>query len=62
MWPEHLLLFNEIMEKGFDAANLVAGLGKHFRNVLVAKDPATVQLLEVSARITGTVFKTSCRL
>lgn len=45
------LLFNEIMEKGFDAANLVAGLGKHFRNVLVAKDPATVQLLEVSARI-----------
>lgn len=46
-----LLLFNEIMEKGFDAANLVAGLGKHFRNVLVAKDPATVQLLEVSARI-----------
>lgn len=48
---EALLLFNEIMEKGFDAGNLVSGLGKHFRDVLVSKDPATVQLLEVSAGI-----------
>lgn len=46
-----LLLFNEIMEKGFDAGNLIAGLGKHFRDVLVAKDPVTVSLLEVSAGI-----------
>ena len=42
---------NEIIEKGFDAGNLLAGLGKHFRDVLVSKDPATVQLLEVSASI-----------
>lgn len=49
--PDVLLLFNEIMEKGFDAGNLVSGLGKHFRDVLVAKDAATVQLLEVSASI-----------
>lgn len=48
---EAFLLFNEIMEKGFDAGNLVSGLGKHFRDVLVSKDPATVQLLEVSAGI-----------
>ncbi|MDR0983334.1 MAG: DNA polymerase III subunit gamma/tau [Culturomica sp.] len=48
---ESLLLFNEILEKGFDAYNLVTGLGKHFRNLLVAKDKATVQLLEVSASI-----------
>ncbi len=26
-------------------------MGKHFRDVLVSKDPATVQLLEVSATI-----------
>ncbi len=48
---ESLLLFNEILEKGFDAGHLLAGLGKHFRDVLVSKDPATVQLLEVSASI-----------
>ena len=46
-----LLLFNEILEKGFDGGNLVSGLGKHFRDVLVSRDPATVQLLEVSAGI-----------
>jgi len=48
---ESLLLFNEIIEKGFDGANLVAGLGKHLRDVLVSKDQVTVQLLEVSADI-----------
>ena len=42
---------SEIIGKGFDGGNLIAGLGKHFRDVLVSKDPATVQLLEVSAGI-----------
>jgi DNA polymerase-3 subunit gamma/tau len=42
---------NEIIEKGFDCGHLVAGLGRHIRDVLVSKDPATVQLLEVSATI-----------
>lgn len=46
-----LFTFNEIIGKGFDGGNLIAGLGKHFRDVLVSKDPATVQLLEVSAGI-----------
>jgi DNA polymerase-3 subunit gamma/tau len=48
---ESFLLFNEILEKGFDAGHLLAGLGKHFRDVLVARDSATLQLLEVSAGI-----------
>ena len=48
---ETFLLFNEIMEKGFDAGNLVSGLGRHFRDLLVAKEEVTVQLLEVSASI-----------
>lgn len=48
---ETLLLFNEIMEKGFDAGNLISGLGRHFRDLLVAKEEVTVQLLEVSASI-----------
>ncbi len=48
---EAFLLFNEILEKGFDAGHLLAGLGKHFRDVLVARDPVTLQLLEISAGI-----------
>jgi DNA polymerase-3 subunit gamma/tau len=48
---ECLVLFNEIMEHGFDAGHLLSGLGKHFRDLLVAKEPVTVQLLEVSASI-----------
>ena len=48
---DSLLLLNKIIEKGFDGGSLLAGLGKHLRDVLVSKDPATVQLLEVSASI-----------
>lgn len=48
---ESMLLLNEIYEKGFDAIHLVSDLSKHFRNLLVAKDTITVQLLEVSASI-----------
>ncbi len=43
-----LLLFNEILVKGFDAQNFIVGLGSHLRNVLVSKDAATSKLLEVS--------------
>lgn len=43
-----LLTFNEILKKGFDGHLFVIGLLEHFRNLLVSKDPSTVQLLEVS--------------
>ncbi|WP_461638159.1 DNA polymerase III subunit gamma/tau [Labilibaculum euxinus] len=43
-----LLMLNEILEKGFDGHHFVGGLSAHIRDVLVGKDPATVQLLEVS--------------
>ena len=46
--PQAFLLFNEILQKGFDGHLFVVGLLEHFRNLLVSKDPATVQLLEVS--------------
>ncbi|MFN8347163.1 MAG: DNA polymerase III subunit gamma/tau [Spirosomataceae bacterium] len=45
---QSLLIFNEILKKGFDGHLFVIGMLEHFRNLLVAKDPATVQLLEVS--------------
>ncbi len=43
-----LLLFNEVMLKGFDALNFIVGLGSHLRNVLVSKNQETVVLLETS--------------
>jgi len=46
-----LLLFDEILSKGFDGAHFISGLSGHFRNLLVGKDAATLKLLEVSEGI-----------
>jgi DNA polymerase III subunit gamma/tau len=43
-----LLIFNEILGKGFDGHQFVVGLNEHIRNLLVCKDPQTVGLMEVS--------------
>src|ERR1700753_1806004 len=43
-----LLLFDEILSKGFDGSHFISGLSEHFRNLLVRKDTATLKLLEVS--------------
>ncbi len=46
-----LITFNEILNKGFDGHHFITGLSKHFRDLLVAKDPVTVQLLEIGEGI-----------
>jgi len=46
-----LLLFNEILEHGFDAQNFIISLGNHFRDLLVCKDPKTIDLLDVGEGI-----------
>ena len=46
-----LLLFNEILSKGFDGGHFVSGLASHLRDVLVSKDPSTTILLETSDAI-----------
>ncbi len=48
---QSLLIFNEILDNGFDGHNFINGLGEHFRNLLVSKDTVTIQLLEVSNSI-----------
>ncbi len=45
-----MVLLNDIINRGFDGGLLVNGLASHIRNVLMAKDPQTLKLLEVSAR------------
>ena len=43
-----MVLLNNIINKGFDGGLLIQGLAKHVRNVMMAKDPQTLPLLEVS--------------
>ncbi len=46
-----LLLFNEILSKGFDGHLFLNGLCAHLRDLLVASDPRTLELLEVGADV-----------
>ena len=46
-----LLLFNDVLNKGFDGSHFITGLSSHFRDLLVGKDPVTLPLLEVGASI-----------
>ena len=46
--PDIMVLLNNVINKGFDGGLLINGLASHVRNVLMAKDPQTLPLLEVS--------------
>ena len=46
-----LLLFDEILRRGFDAHNFLIGLQEHCRNLLVCRDPKTLPLLDVSENV-----------
>ncbi len=48
---QSLLVFNEILENGFDGHNFINGLGSHLRNLLVSNDAITLRLLEVSDNV-----------
>tara|TARA_B100000508_G_scaffold140676_1_gene142782 strand:- start:3401 stop:4480 length:1080 start_codon:yes stop_codon:yes gene_type:complete len=49
--PQSLLIFNEVLDKGFDGHNFISGLSEHFRNLLVCKNPETLELLLVGENI-----------
>ncbi|MFN8209143.1 MAG: DNA polymerase III subunit gamma/tau [Bacteroidales bacterium] len=49
--PKSLLLFNDILDHGFDPHHFLTGLAGHFRDLLVCRDQATVSLLEVGEGI-----------
>ncbi len=46
-----LLIFNDILNGGFEGSHFITGLAGHFRNLMVCKDPVTVQLLEVGGDV-----------
>ncbi len=43
-----LLSLNEIVKQGFDPEHFVVGLAEHFRDLLIARIPATLKILEGS--------------
>ena len=45
---ELMMTLNGIINHGFDAGNVITGLASHLRNVMMAKDPSTLTLLETS--------------
>lgn len=46
-----MLVFNEILEKGFEGSHFITGLAAHLRDLLVSRDAMTLPLLEVSDSI-----------
>ena len=44
--PQALLIYKDIREKGFDSQFFITGLASHFRDLMVARDPSTISLLE----------------
>lgn len=46
-----LLIFNDVLNRGFDGQHFITGFSAHLRDLLVSKDAATLQLLEVGENI-----------
>ncbi|MEM7509367.1 MAG: DNA polymerase III subunit gamma/tau [Bacteroidota bacterium] len=57
-----LLILHEIIEKGFEAKDFLMGLLEHFRNLLVAKSPQTIALLETSEKVKAKYLQQSGEL
>ena len=48
--PDALFAFNEIVKKGFDSHIFIAGLGNHFRDLMMAQNQHTLSLIEVGEK------------
>lgn len=46
-----LLIYQEILDKGFDGYNFISGLLEHFRNLMMAAEPRTIELLQTSQEV-----------
>lgn len=49
--PALLLIFNEVIENGFDGQHFIMGLADHLRSLLVIKNPETIQLMYASDQL-----------
>ena len=58
-YTETLIIFDEILNKGFEGAHFINGLASHFRDLLICKEPKTIELLEVGKNIKEKYIKYS---
>jgi DNA polymerase-3 subunit gamma/tau len=49
---EVMLIFDEILSKGFNSLHFISGLSSHFRDLLICKDRSTQQLLDLAPSVT----------
>ncbi len=57
--PSLLLLFDEVLAKGFDAQHFLSGFSEHLRNLMMCKHPNTHKLLEVAHSIAARFMQQS---
>jgi len=59
-----LLIFDEILSKGFNAQHFISGLSSHFRDLIVCKDGASRTLLELAPSIASKYreYADKCRI
>ena len=50
-FAQALLLFDEVLSKGFDALHFIAGLSSHFRDLIVCRNSSSRSLLEMAPSI-----------
>ncbi|MGB1074690.1 MAG: DNA polymerase III subunit gamma/tau [Flavobacteriales bacterium] len=48
---ELLLIFDEILARGFDPHHFVTGMGEHLRNLMVSRDESTLKLMEATDEV-----------
>lgn len=46
--PDVLLLYNDILSRGYEGHHFIGGLASHFRDLMVCRHEETIELLEVS--------------
>ncbi|GIV29988.1 MAG: hypothetical protein KatS3mg028_1054 [Bacteroidia bacterium] len=58
-YPKTLLLLDNILSKGFDPQNVLVGLIDHLRYLLLAKDPQTLYILDLSDSAKSAIIEQS---
>ena len=49
--PDSLILFDNVLARGFDAHHFINGLGSHLRNLMVCRDEKTLNLFESTPEV-----------
>jgi len=58
---DSLVIFDDILTRGFDSHNFINALSRHFRDLLVSKMEGTIQLLEIGESIKGKYIEQGSR-